>query len=1107
MANTLQDQIKQLKQLMTEMESQRRSLGDAAIEAALAPLTQKLIELEAQLPKAGQFPSRLPERQRKQVTLLFLDVVGSTQMTQHLDPEDALEIMDQALARLSVSIPAHGGRVTRFMGDGFKAIFGDPQAYEDDPEQAIRAGLEILESARAMESQLEQQWQIQGFQVRVGINTGLVALGGITEAGDTVMGAPVNLAARIESAAPPDCVLISHETYRHVRGLFEVEAQPAIRAKGFPDPVLVYVVKNARPHSFRIHARGVEGIETRMVGRDQELQTLQKALSTTIAGGSGELFTILGEAGVGKSRLLYEFQNWVDLLSTKIVHFVGRAHRETQGQPLSLFREVFTFHFQIKDQDSVELVRQKIETGVCQLFGDDDEGRMRSHFIGQLLGFDFSGSPYLREATNDAQQLRSRGMRYLNEYFLRNSRSHPILLFLEDLHWADDSSLDAITQLAELTSQAALLILCLARPTLLEKRPKWGQNLAHHQLVNLEPLTSYQSQQLCNDILRLVPLIPAELRDLIVVGAEGNPFYIEELIKMLIEKGVILKGEDLWQFASGRLQEIEIPPTLVGVLQARLETLSSDQKIVIQQASVIGRVFWDSTLEYINAAAQFVGEVAQPLDQLRQKELIFRREESSITSAREHIFKHAILRDVTYQSVIKRIKPVYHSLAADWLINRSGNRIGEFASMIAEHLIAADRTALAVGYLFQAGNYAAERYANEEAIQSYQRAINLLDSLPEVEIEPMHESELAVKLLSSLGDLYFRIGKVEGARQAFLRALTAIPKLRVYWQVSLHRKLGNTWREHRNYDEAIKSYEIADAFIQPNKDLVSAEIRHEWIENRMDWAIIYYYQADWAKMLEIFEITQPFVEQFGTEYERYILASNITRMHLRRDRYVVSDETVVVREVMLKHSLEYGNTMVIADAYFGQGFVHLWRGEYQEAEAALMQALELTERTGHAVTKTRVLAYLCTLTRRQRRVQETKSYIDQCLEQAQPIGMYEYTGTALANRAWVSWFEGHYAQTRAFARQALQLWGAMALKFPFQWTAIFPLLAVSHPREDSQEMLEILAKVLDYSQMILPLEVTQAVEGTLQAITAEDYAQALTEQEKLIDTCCGYDLL
>jgi class 3 adenylate cyclase/tetratricopeptide (TPR) repeat protein len=730
MSTTLDEQINQLKQAIVELEAQRSILGDEAVDAALVPSRQKLAELEAQVEPSREEPPALPTRQRKLVTLLYMDVVGSTAMTQHLDPEDTLEIMDNALPRLAAPIETHGGHVTRYTGDGFKAVFGDPIAREDDPEQAIRAGLEIIEGAESFAKELQTEWEIEDFKVRIGIDTGLAALGGQTEAEDTVMGRVVNRAVRIESAAPPGGLLISHETYRHVRGVFTIEPQDPIMAKGFPKPVSVYLVKDIKPRAFRVQTRGVEGIETRMVGRHDELKFLQDALLTIIEEGEGQVVTISGEAGVGKSRLLYEYQNWFELLPQVLHLFHGRGRQGSRGQPYSLLRDLFTFRFQVLENDSGEEARRKIVAGFGDVFGNDEDALMRAHIIGQLLGFDFSASPHLKGMLNDPEQLRNRGLMYLREYFRVVSMDNPCLITLEDIHWSDDSSLDMFNQLGEGTPQQRLLIVYATRPTLFEQRIYWGEGQTYHTRLELRSLSKRESRQLVAEILKLVEDIPAELRELVVSGAEGNPFYLEELIKMLIEDGVVVTGSETWHIQAERLAQIDVPSTLAGVLQARLDSLPQQERIVLQQASVVGRLFWDRLVAHIQAEHDEGSDpqfVAIALTSLRGRELIYRREESAFAGALEYLFKNDILREVTYESVIKHMRKTYHELVAEWLITNSGDRIGEYSGPIAEHLLLAGRKDLAGEYFAQAGESALASYANAEAESFYSQALSLTD--------------------------------------------------------------------------------------------------------------------------------------------------------------------------------------------------------------------------------------------------------------------------------------------------------------------------------------------------------------------------------------------
>ncbi len=706
-----------LKQSIAALEAQRGTLSDDVIDASVAALQKQLAKLEA------------PEQQRKMVTVLFADIVGSTRIIRDLDPEESMEVMDGALKRMEVPVEEHGGHVTRFMGDGLMAVFGIPMAHENDAEMAVRAGLGILQVAQAHARQVEGEWGIHDFQVRVGVSTGLVAVGGLTEAEDTLMGSAVNLATRIESAAHPGCLLISHDTYRHVRGLFDVEPHESIEAKGFDEPVPVYWVKRAKPRAFRVRTRGVEGVETRMVGREGELQILQDIYRDAMEGYQPQVVTVVGQAGVGKSRLLYEFDNWIELVPEEVRVLQGRGRQETQNQPYALLRDLLSSHFQIQESNGAAQVREKVETGFGEVFGSHQSGQQKAHIVGQLLGFGFSESPHLTGVLEDPQQLHNRALMYLEEYFQAIIEQTPTVINLEDVHWADDSSLDLINRLARRLGKERLLIVCLARHRLFERRPHWGEGLAYHIRLELHPLSTRQSRGLVREILKKADQVPSALQDLVVTGAEGNPFYIEELIKMLIEDGAIVIGLERWRIVPERLAEIKVPSTLTGVLQARLESLPPSERTTLQQASVIGRVFWDDAVHHIgirSMPASIPSEkhnTTKQLSSLRSRELVYRREESAFSDAGEYTFKHAVLRDVTYESVLKRVRKATHALVAEWLIQHSEERAGEYTGLIADHLELAGRYEQASGYLFQAGDQAARRYAHAESLAYLQRAL------------------------------------------------------------------------------------------------------------------------------------------------------------------------------------------------------------------------------------------------------------------------------------------------------------------------------------------------------------------------------------------------
>ena len=695
----------ELEQAIAHLEGQRQTLGEAVTDTAIAALREKLAALAA---------AETPASQRKQITVLFADVSGFTALSEKLDAEDVTALMNELWGQLDAIITAHGGLIDKHMGDAVMALWGAEQAREDDPERAIQAGLAIQQVLKAWHPAGEAG--VAQLTLRIGINTGPVLLGSIATTQEfTAMGDTVNLAARLQTLAPAGGVLISHDTYRHVRGLFEVKSLTPMDVRGKHEPVQTYLVGQARPRAFHLTLRGVEGVETRLVGRQAELESLQAAFCRVVEQSQTQCLTLTGEAGVGKSRLIYEFQLWLELQG-RALRLTGRASQEMQRQPYALLRDMLATRCQIQDSDTLAMVGEKLT---------DELGTEAAVFIGQLLGYDFSDHPYLR-SLRDPQQLRERALLELGGYLRRLAAQQPLVLLLEDIHWADDSSLDALRQ--ALPNAGPLLLAAAARPALFERHPQWGADLPNHQRLELSPLSQADSLRLVDEILQKAEAVPDQLRELVVRGAEGNPFYVEELIKMLIEDGVILCGETHWQVQAERLAQVRLPPTLTAVLQARFDGLPEAERATLQRASVIGRTFWDHALAFLAApqtTEKALPQIEATLGALRGREMIFGQRPSTFAGAREFAFKHALLRQATYESVLKRERRVYHARAAEWLAAYSGERAVEFSGLIAEHLLSANQTEQAAVYLRRAGEQAAAQFANAEALDYLSRALEL----------------------------------------------------------------------------------------------------------------------------------------------------------------------------------------------------------------------------------------------------------------------------------------------------------------------------------------------------------------------------------------------
>jgi class 3 adenylate cyclase/tetratricopeptide (TPR) repeat protein len=719
--------------------------------------------------------------ERKLVTVLFADVVGSTAMGGWIDPEDITEIMNGAFGIMNDAVARHHGMVARLMGDAILAFFGAQVARENDAEQAVRAALEIRTAAGAYAGRIRERFGAD-FQVRIGINTGLAVLdivGNQVRSEFTAMGDAVNLASRLQNAAEPGSILISHDTYRHVRGLFVIQPLDPILVKGKNEPLRVYRVQEAREHAFHQPTRGVAGIETPMIGRQTEFKQLQENFQALWQDGHtrASLVTILGEAGVGKSRLLYEFSNWLDLQPDEVHILRARATEQRAHLPYSLLRVLLTSELNIHDSDSEALAHQKLQRGIAKLVlaGHDD----LSPVIGHLIGYNYTDSPQLSGILDDAQQIRDRAFIGVVQIFRAILRGRPVLILLEDMHWADEGSLDFLGYLTANCLDLPLMVICLARQTLLERRPDWAADLSRHLRIELTGLSEEESRALVSAMLYQLADAPAYLYDLVVEQAEGNPYYIEEAIRMLVDDGMILIGPDSWQISPDRPLEAKIPPTVTGLLQARLDSLPTPERKVLNCASVAGRVFWDDLttrmLASDESAAADLDEITQTaLLHLQQRDLIYRLSQPAFVDVGEYIFKQAALREVTYDLLLKRLRRTYHLQVAQWLQSRCGERVDIYAGQIGEHYERAGEALQAAVWYARAGKQAQDTYVPEMAVDYYKKALGTW--LSSGDLSRAHHSQM-VELLHGLGQVYTWLGRYEDATAVFQQMNAAAQKL------------------------------------------------------------------------------------------------------------------------------------------------------------------------------------------------------------------------------------------------------------------------------------------------------------------------------------------
>jgi class 3 adenylate cyclase/tetratricopeptide (TPR) repeat protein len=677
--------------------------------------------------------ARPVEGERKFVTVLFADVVDSTAMGERLDPEQVIEIMNGAFAFLNVAVAKYDGTVARLMGDAVLAFFGAPVAHEDDAERAVRAGLEIQAAAKEYERAIKADYGVE-FRVRVGINTGLAVLavvGDQIKTEYTAMGDTTNVAARLQSAAVPGTVLISSETYNLVKPLFEFKVRGAVEVKGKSAPIETYEV--VAPRDVPGKVRGLEGVSSPLVGRADEFQHVRDRLEE-VREGRGSLVAVIGEAGLGKSRLVAEVRKLARAEShgsrSAVGWLEGRALSYEQAVTYYPWRQVIREAIGAKEGEAPEVVRERLrcDSACCAMPGGDVQ------FLEVMLSVESDAT--LEALTGlEGEALVEHITEATRGYICARAELMPTVIVLDDLHWADSASLDLLLNVAELVENWPLLIVCLLRPD--KDAPSWSAiQRARSELgeryteIVLEPLDVAHAQELLGNLLYIEDL-PESVRDLILNKAEGNPFFVEEVIRALIDSGLIVQENSHWR-ATREIANVTIPDTLTGVLSARIDRLPENTKRVAQTAAVLGRIFAHRALTGIFAATsapERIEDIEPHLGVLTYEELVRERVHDPEL---EYIFKHALTQEAAYELLLLRRRKELHRRAGEVLEKLyPEQQRGELASALAYHFRLGEDWVRAADYAMLAGEQAVKVYAMSEALAYYDNAYEALVRLPE----------------------------------------------------------------------------------------------------------------------------------------------------------------------------------------------------------------------------------------------------------------------------------------------------------------------------------------------------------------------------------------
>ena len=628
-----------------------------------------------------------PGQERRLVTILFADVTSSTSLGERLDPERLQEVLATYFGAMRKEIETEGGTVEKFIGDAVMAAFGVPSAHEDDPSRALRAALRMRERLAEVNVDLERRFGVV-LQIRTGVNTGEVLAATNPRPGEPmVTGDAVNVAARLEQSAEPGGIVVAERTARAARG-FRFRELGDRELRGKEESVTAVLLEETLPGA---PERGVPGLRAPMIGRDQEMQLLRSVYRVAADERRPNLVTIFGEPGVGKSRLTHEFTSWVGSADPPARVMRGRCLPYGEGVTYWPLAEILKGYASVFDTDPPDVVLEKIRSAASQVITrdvHDDPGRATAALT-WTLGIEDPAHP---SSALDPRRARDDAHAAWRSFLSALSNERPLVVVVEDIHWADAVLLDLLDHLAE-RIVGPVLLLCPARPELTEHRPGWGGGRRNVSTISLQPLSDADAGHLIRLLLSVEDL-PSVVRRRILDRAGGNPFFLEEIVRHLIDEGLIARDEDRWRAASG-IDDIAIPDTVQGVLAARIDLLDPADKRALQRAAVVGRVFWPGPVRRLLNGER--ASLEDTLARLENRDLILSRLGSTLAGEPEFIFKHVLTRDVAYETLPRRERPAAHVAVAAWIEETSGGRREEFVDLLAHHYTEAHRTARELG--------------------------------------------------------------------------------------------------------------------------------------------------------------------------------------------------------------------------------------------------------------------------------------------------------------------------------------------------------------------------------------------------------------------------
>jgi class 3 adenylate cyclase/tetratricopeptide (TPR) repeat protein len=1034
------------------------------------------------------------KEERRLVSVLFAELSGPVGVGVMSDPEDVRQVLGAALAGVIAEVEGLGGTVTSVSGAGLAARFGAPEAHEDDPERAVRAGSRILSAIGAGGLPPRPG----GFSARVGIETGTAVVGPIgAGSGYGALGEVVGAAAAVQSAARAGSVLVGPVTRAATEETFDWGATENVAPTPGAEPLVASYLERPRARSpgYRGHAR-LAG-RAPLVGRQAQLDVLDEALREATSG-TGSVVFLVGEPGLGKTRLVQEcrkrFMAWVGAGTGRLPLWLeGRCAPYASSTPYGLYQQLLSAWTGAAPEEGEEVARPALERAMKAIFGGEVEHvGLLAHMMSLRAGPEAG-----RLARLSPEGLRRATFAAVRAVVARLVERGPSVLVLEDLHWADPTSLRLTEELATLAAEGPLLLLVTRRP-----EPDPGVSDIESTLeaaavrpvrrVGLSPLLEEGEQALARSLVGAGA--GKAVIEAVCAGVEGNPLFLEERFSSMVETGTLVKDGTTWRLHAPAATEV--PDVLERLIRCRVDRLAPMNREIITSASVLGREFGVSLL---TAVAEVEGELGAGLGELCAAGLLAEVRQLPEPAYR---FRHALIQEAVYRGMLRGQRRQLHARAAWGLETASADRVEEIAAVLGHHYAAAGETERGVHHLGVAGDHAASVFANDEAISSYRRAMEIADH--EKANDAMRK--VAVALRAKLADVLWRGSRLSEARQALQEALELVDPEQPFQAAGLQARLGRVEVEDHHFDAAVAAFDAASELLGDNPTGQDEQWADLWLEVQVDGrASLYYWGNEPNKAAVVLANARPVVEALGSPVRKAGFYINLTTQRLRETRYRIDDEALANARAAVKAAEEGVGEHDMASVLSSVGFLLLWHSDLTEAQEKLEVSLAIADRVGDPFRRAMCLCYLNLTALRRHDVDAVRSLAPQVIAAAEVARYPAYVAAGKATLAWVAWKDQRFEDVVPLATEALDLWATIAVTYPFKWPCLWPLISVHLASGQLAEAVDASRQLLIPPQQRLPDELESVVEGAGSAWDRGDHQLAtdnLTAALELAGSLC-----